>query len=157
MLNYILDAQVNNVRFESGNVYRFNYKRFQNDPQPLVIFLNSFRGTHPNTGHPWLFIQAINLNYLPRKDRQMFIRDWENVHKRTNKRVKITWDIIKRWYPYLQFAIRRYFHTPADMMTNIVKIDAVNYQKEVVRDFWKDYSMEVRRRMMASVKRKRGM
>lgn len=58
---------------QSGHFYKFKYVAFENDPSPMVIFLNAIEGLHPRTGHQWRLIQAINLNYIPRRDRRRFV------------------------------------------------------------------------------------
>jgi len=41
----------NKVTFREGYCYRFKYSAYENDPEPLIFFINAIKGIHPNTGH----------------------------------------------------------------------------------------------------------
>ena len=96
------------VTMKTGEFYTFKYTGFENDPAPHIIFINKVEGIHPKTKHEHRYIQAINVNYLPREERKRFVDDWLKIFKKT-KNVKFTWDMVKNKYPYLKVGIRRYF------------------------------------------------
>ncbi len=65
--------KVDGVQLKQGYFYSFRYSPYQEDPTPMIIFINGIKGLHPNTKHQWRLIQGINLNYIPRGDRKQFI------------------------------------------------------------------------------------
>jgi hypothetical protein len=69
--------KISGITFQEGHFYSFKYNAYENDPEPLIIFINAVLGIHPNTGHQHRYIQAINTNYLPRSDRKQFIDLWK--------------------------------------------------------------------------------
>lgn len=135
------------VTFRSGYFYKFAYQGYRNDPTPTVIFLNAIYGIHPTTGHQWRFIQAINLSYIPRKDRQRFVNDWLSYLGKT-RNVGLTWQIVKQKYPYIAFGIRRYFFKPEYYIGRLEEIPLENVQKEVVGTWLKDFSHEIKKKIL---------
>ena len=43
--------KVDGVQLKQGNIYEFRYSPYENDPSPMIIFINGIKGLHPNTGH----------------------------------------------------------------------------------------------------------
>jgi hypothetical protein len=111
-IRFRYNVQYGDVSFRSGNFYEFGYKRFENDPEPMIIFMYHVQGIHPRTGHFHNYIQAINLSYIPKNTRHGFVRNW--VDKHFNPRTQEAYRGIKFNYPAdvpgnLKVAIRRYF------------------------------------------------
>ncbi len=146
-----------NVRQEkeilrSGDCYSFRYTAFENDPEPLILFLNGIYGLHPNTGHQWRLIQGINLNYIPRAKRKEFVKVWRKVMS-TGKSFKVTWQYIKRTFPFVVPAIRRYLLFPRYYIRNVKYIPPDKYDDEIVRSWWKDFSKIGKRRIYSKIKK----
>lgn len=135
------------ITMKSGHFYTFKYKGFENDPNPHILMLNKISGIHPKSGHEHRYIQALNLSYIPRKDRKKFVKDWiENFSK--SKNIKFTWDLVKRKYPYLQVSIRRYFYKPNYYITKLEDLDTIEkIQKTIVGNLFKDFSKSIRRKL----------
>ena len=111
--------------FTSGSFYSFKYKGWENDPEPMIIFINSISGIHENTGNQHRYIQGINLNYIQRDQRKKFIETYLKERER-NVNLKFTWQKIGRSYSYIQWAIRRYFYMPKSYIKNLNEIDTVD-------------------------------
>jgi hypothetical protein len=142
----------NNVTLKSAEFFRFKYQAYQNDPNPLILFLYSIKGIHPNTGHNWNLIQALNFSYVPRKDRIKFIQDWKLIHSKT-KNIKLTWQAVKSRYPYLELSIRRYLLSPAYYIRQIEAIKEEDIEKEVIKSLPKDYFERAKRALFAGMKK----
>ena len=108
------------INWKSGHLYTFKYNAWQEDPEPLVILLYRFQGYHPKTGHEWRFIQAVNMNYVPRHIRKNFIINWKRTLERNNGNVFLTWEEVKAKYPGLvkSDCIGRYFYKQIYYITN---------------------------------------
>lgn len=150
-----------NIQWKSGHLYRFRYSAWQEDPEPLVILLYRFRGRHPKTGHEWRFIQALNMNYVPRHIRKNFIINWTKTLERNNGNVLLTWDEIKFKYPGLAKSdcIRRYFYKPNYYIKKPESIPINNMEEAVVSSWHKDFSKKMklaltRKKRQAKKKRK---
>ena len=141
---------------KSGWLYQFRYSAWRNDPYPTVLFLNSFSGYHPNTGHEWRFIQCINLNYIPRYHRTQFARIWKNEMRKNNGKVEITWDRVTSEFPYLKHAIRRYFYKPNYYITNMKEIPIDQIEEAVVSTWSKDFSKKLRLDLAKKFRRAQG-
>ena len=129
----------------------FNYQAYENDPQPLIFFINAIKGIHPNTGHQWRLIQGININYIPRKDRKKFVKLWRDTMA-TSKSVKFTWLKVKSQFPYIKFGIRRYMLKPNYYMKNLQKIEVKDWDKVVVKHILKDFSGQIKRKIASKMK-----
>ena len=87
-----------------GQMYQIKYKDFQHDPFPLVIFLNTYDGTHQN-------FNAINLHYLVPQFRQYFVK---HILKLNSPRIKsdkspiLTMPMVEKIIPDLGIAYRNY-------------------------------------------------
>ena len=146
------------VSVKSGNIYRFKYQPWENDPQPVVIMMYAYTGKHPRTGHEWRFFQAINFTYIPRQDRKKFIEEWISIAGNLNLQtgggqLKFTWDKVLTKYPYLRNAVRRYFHKPNYYISALEEIPFENWEKVVVSTFAKDFSKKVKSTLVNKYRR----
>lgn len=128
------------VWIKSGHFYAMYYINYDNDPQPIFVMLNYIRGTHPRTGHYHNYIQAINLTYIPRQFRRLFVEQWGSILKSNNGNVILTWRMIVKKYPYLRFAIRRYF-IGKGFLRYIREVKEEDYEKVIVSSFARDFSL----------------
>jgi hypothetical protein len=132
---------------KSGHIYTFKYQAWENDPRPTIILMYSLEGNHPRTGHQWRFLQAINFTYIPRSLRRQFARDWMQVLQRTDN-PRFRWELVKRKYPYLQNAVRRYFIKPNYYIQELKEIPFDDIEKAVVSTWSKDFSKKVKTSLM---------
>lgn len=142
-----------NITMKAANFYTFKYQGFRNDPSPHIIFINKAEGIHPKTGHQHRYITGINLNYVPRQDRKRFVEDWiTNFQK--SKSAKFTWDVVKRKYPYIAFAIRRYFWKPPYYISKLEHLDTIDkINKTIVGNWAKDFSKFIKMKLGQLFKR----
>ena len=141
------------IMFEAGKFYKFDYRGYNNDPTPVIIFINAIEGIHENTGHQWRIIQAINLSYVPRKDRIRFVEDWQLYSEKAHD-IKFTWKLIERKYPYIKFAIRRYFTKPVYYINNLRILDTQEkIRKEVISSLAKDFSKKIKIELLKKIKK----
>ena len=101
-------------------------------------------GLHPNTGHQHRYIQGINLSYVPRSHRRLFAIQWIQEYERTNGDTRFTWQIVKRRFPFLQYAVRRYMFKPAYYIQNPIEIQFENMEDAIIDTWAKDFSKKVR-------------
>jgi hypothetical protein len=137
------------VTFQSGHFYVFRYQAWENDPEPNIIFINALSGIHEKTGREWRFIQGINLSYIPRKDRKRFVDDWLRHINSTRGNVKITWMLIKKNYPYISAAIRRYFYSPNYYIHDLRHVPFDKAHDVIVKSWSKDFSKRIRRSIVS--------
>ena len=140
------------VTVKSGHIYRFKYQAWENDPQPVVIMMYALDGIHPRTGHQWRFFQAINFTYVPRAMRKQFAEAWVREFTRTQN-PKFTWEKVKRQYPYIQHAVRRYFFKPVYYITDLEEIPFDNWEKVIVSTWAKDFSKKVKSSLINKFRR----
>jgi len=141
------------VTMKSGNFYKFKYQGFKHDPEPHVLFINKISGIHPTTNHEHHYIQCINLTYVPRQDRKKFVEDWMT-HLQKSKNVEFTWKLVKRKYPYIAFAIRRYFWKPPYYISNLEYLDTIEkINKTIVGNWAKDFSKSIKMKLAQFFKR----
>ncbi len=133
----------NGIVWQSGHFYSFRYQAWQNDPKPLIILLYRIRGIHPTTGHQWRLMQGINLNYIPRSHRRIFINQWTWHYKQHNGNIRFTYEDMKRQYPYLRYGVRRYMTKPDYYVINPVEIDIDHIEEAVLSTYDKDFSRKV--------------
>jgi hypothetical protein len=131
------------VKVKSGYVYSFKYQAWENDPEPTVIIMYALEGVHPNTGHQWRFFQGINFTYIPRSERRRFASDWMRIFTST-KNAKFTWELVKRKYPYLKHAVRRYFFKPDYYITKLREIPFEQMEAAIVSTWSKDFSKKIK-------------
>lgn len=141
------------VTMKTGEFYTFKYTGFENDPAPHIIFINKVEGIHPKTKHEHRYIQAINVNYLPREERKRFVDDWLKIFKKT-KNVKFTWDMVKNKYPYLKVGIRRYFWKPPYYISKLEYLDTEKKIYSIIVGNWaKDFGKAIRSKLAKFFKR----
>lgn len=140
----IYKKRFSNVNVKSGYIYTFKYRAWANDPKPTVIMMYALEGIHPNTGHQWRFFQAINFTYIPRAQRMMFAKEWKIVFQRTGGNIRLTWELVKRRYPFMQNAVRRYFFRPNYYITNLKEIPFDDMEKYIISTWSKDFSKKVK-------------
>lgn len=138
-----------NLIWKSGNLYTFKYNAWQHDPQPVIIFMYAFSGTHPKTGRQWRFFQGINFTYIPRTARRRFAQEWARVYKRSNGNLRFTYLTVKRRYPYLVGATRRYFYSPAYYVTEAKHIPFEDMERVIVSTWSKDFSKKIKTSLLA--------
>lgn len=140
----IYKKRFSNVNVKSGYIYTFKYRAWANDPHPTVIMMYALEGIHPNTGHQWRFFQAINFTYIPRAQRMMFAKEWKIIFERTNGNVRLTWELVKKRYPFMQNAVRRYFFRPNYYITSLKEIPFDDMEKYIISTWSKDFSKKVK-------------
>ena len=136
--------KLHGVMLKSGYIYSLKYSNWFNDPTPTIIFLYAFSGNHPNTGRQWRFIQAINFTYVPKSMRRAFANEWVRVFEQTNGNVRFTWNIVKRRYPYLKHAVRRYMYSPSYMISKLQEIPFEDMEKVIVSTWSRDFSRKIK-------------
>jgi len=117
---------------------------WQNDPQPTIILMYAIEGIHPKTGHQWRLFQAINFTYLPRAIRRQFAQDWVDIFERTNGNIRFTYEMVKRRYPQLKKATRRYFFKPVYYISKLREIPFEEMESMITSTWSKDFSKRVK-------------
>ena len=112
----------------------------------------SLEGIHPRTGHQWRFFQCVNFTYIPRSVRKQFAREWIRILQNT-KNPRFTWETVKRRYPYLQHAVRRYFIQPNYYITKMKEIPFEDVEKAVVSTWAKDFSKKVKTSLISKFRK----
>lgn len=143
----------NGITFNSGHFYSFRYQAWANDPKPLIILFYRITGVNPSTGHQWRLIQGINLNYIPRSHRRLFVNQWQHHYETHNGNVKFTYEDMKRRYPWLRYGIRRYMTKPAYYIKNPVEIDFDNIEEAVLSTYDKDFSRKLKQELVSKYRR----
>lgn len=100
-LRRVYKKQYQGVSLKSGHFYKFKYQAYERDPKPLIIFMHSIEGIHPNTGHQWRIFQAINFTYVPKAMRKRFLKVWMEEMKKPGN-IKFHWQKILSKYPYIK-------------------------------------------------------
>lgn len=143
-----------NQRIKSGEFCTFRYRAYKNDPNPHCIFINYITGINPSTDHQWRLIQCINLSYVPRKDRQRFVKDWWETYEKNDGNVEFTWKIVKASYPYISFAIRRYMTKPIYYISDFKVLRTRKQIGDVIVGNWaKDFSKFLKRKIASTFRR----
>jgi len=133
----------NQTQWKSGQIYTFDYKAWENDPRPTIIFMYAFEGKHPRTGREWRFFQGINFTYIPRVIRKEFAEIWVREFQRLGNPT-LTYLKVKRRYPGMIHATRRYFYSPSDYIKNSVEVPFADWEKAIVSTFARDFSKKVK-------------
>jgi len=76
--------------------------------------------------------------------RRSFANEWTRVFQQTNGNVQFTWEIVKRRYPYLKHAVRRYFIKPTYYITKLQEIPFEDMEKVIVSTWSKDFSRKIK-------------
>ena len=140
------------VNVQSGKIYSFKYQAWENDPKPTVIMMYALDGINQNTGHQWRIFQCINFTYIPRNDRKRFAKDWIRIMGNT-RNPRFTWNTVKRKYPYIQHAVRRYFFKPSYYIQDLKEIPWDDAEKAIVSTFAKDFSKKVKTSLLNKFRR----
>ena len=141
-LRSVYEKRYQGVNMASGHFYRFKYRPYEHDKEPVVLFLHFITGTHPNSGHQWRLFQAINFHYIPRGMRKRFISQWLKLTERPGK-VKLNWQKVVARFPYIAPGIRRYQFKPTTYISGLEEIERDQIQKVVVKGLVKDFSKRV--------------
>jgi len=143
MLRKKYNKKFNNTSWRSGQIYQFNYKAWENDPRPIIVFMYAFEGTHPTTGRQWRFFQGINFTYVPRSVRKEFAEVWISEIGR-GRDPRLTYQKAKRRWPGLIHATRRYFYSPSDYIKKSREIPYDQWEDAIVSTFARDFSKKVK-------------
>jgi hypothetical protein len=146
------NAKQGMVWFKSGRIYSFQYSAFQFDPEPTVLMINAIKGVHTKTGHRHSYLQGINFTYIPRAQRSIFVKHWKSVLKRYNGNIILSWLDVKRKYPFMILALRRYI-LDKGYITGLVEVPPEDMEVVVVKTFEADYS---KRALMAAIAKNKG-
>lgn len=103
----------------------------------------AIQGINPSTGHQWRILQGLNFSYVKRGDRKRFAKDWISILGKT-KNPRFRWELVKKRYPYLENAIRRYFFQPGYYISKLKEIPFDDIEREVVSTYSKDFSKKVK-------------
>ena len=141
-LRRVYKKKFKGVNLKSGYFYKFKYRPYRLDPNPVIIFLHGIEGIHPNSGHQWRLFQAINFTYVPRGMRKKFLKDWMNQLEKPGN-IRLNWQKILGRYPIIKMGIRRYQFKPSDYITNLEEIPLDRIQKEVTKTMVKDFSKKI--------------
>jgi len=117
MLKTIYRFKFKGVMFEPGKLYSFRYRKFEQDPEPFIMFYNYISGTHPNTGMMWNVLQGVNLHYVTLTYRRKLIKALKVMPNM--KAGGLSFNKLLTTIPGIQFAFRRY--TAASTYINIIK------------------------------------
>lgn len=114
---------IEKVILTPGNFYQFKYVNFENDPFPLIYYLNCVNSLNKKTGHFHRYIQGINFHYIPKANRLFFLESWlayieKNEHFIQNNFLKL-WTALNTKYDFLKTCYRRYFTFPIGYINNI--------------------------------------
>ena len=142
-LRRVFKKRFKGVVMKTGHIYTFNYQAFENDPKPTVILMYAIEGIHARTGHQRRLFQCINFSYVPRAIRKQFARSWVREFERTNGNPKFTWETVKRKYPQLKVATRRYFFSPNYYITKLREVPIDQMENVIVSTWSKDFSKKV--------------
>ena len=136
-------VKLSRVVFKPGHFYQFKYLNFENDPEPLIYYLNFRNATNVKTGKIHKYIQGINFHYIPMSKRVKFVTDWLNFTQKHNSIISsnflMLWKELIRRYPFLEGSYRRYLVEPVGIIKNVedIKTDLVipMVKGSIERDF----------------------
>lgn len=143
-IKLVLKKRFHGITWKSGYIYNFKYSSWQNDPEPTIILMYAVQGINPNTGHEHHYFQGVNFTYIPRPVRKVFAREWANEFESSRGDVKFTYNKLKRKYPYLRGAIRRYFYKPTYYISKAREIPMEDMEDVIVSTWSKDFSKKIR-------------
>ena len=154
-IRVIMRKNFKNVSWRSGHIYKFKYTAWTNDPEPVIILMYALDGIHPNTGHQWRFFQGINFTYIPRAQRRQFAKSWVREWEATGGSFQFTYDRVKREFPYLKTAVRRYFFKPATYIQNPIEVPLEDMEDIIVSTWSRDFSKKLRSNLVKKFKKVR--
>jgi hypothetical protein len=150
-INY--NKRFKGINWQSGHIYKFKYSPWAHDPEPVIILMYSFSGTHPRSGHEWHFFQGINFTYIPRKDRKKFAERWMQEWQKSNGNLKFTWGRVQQEFPYLKHAVRRYFYKPNYYISKPIEVPMEDMDKVIISTWSKDFSKKLRSSLISKFKK----
>lgn len=139
-----LNFKFKGIQWKSGHVYTFKYSSWRNDPQPTAILMYKVSGNHPRTGNQHRYIQMLNFSYIPRPVRKQFAQTWAKEMERSGNNSVFTWQLVKRRFPQLKLAVRRYFYIPNYYLSDIKEIPLENMEEVIVSTWSKDFSKKLK-------------
>lgn len=142
--------RISGVQFKSGYFYKFKYRAAENDRKPHIIFMYAYEGNHPNTGRQWRFFQAINFTYIPRNVRRRFMKVY--LDEREKYEGNLQWDHIKRQFPWLKIAIRRYQYSPGYIIIP-EEIPFEEAEDVIVSTWMKDFSKQAILKLRSKIRK----
>lgn len=151
-LRRIYKKKFSNVTWISGHIYSFKYNAWENDPEPVIIFMYAFDGTHPKSGRQWRFIQGINFTYVPRGIRKQFAKTWVKEWNRSKGNTRFTYQKVKRRYPGIMHATRRYMYSPSARISKAKEISFLDWQAAITSTLRKDFSKKVKASLVRKFK-----
>lgn len=136
--------KIERVVFRPGNFYQFRYLNYENDPEPLIYYLNYRNAINEDTGRLHRYIQGINFHYIPMGKRLTFVTNWLNFVEK-NKSFLFSnflqiWKELKRRYGFLEVAYRRYLTEPTGLIKNVSYIKRSLVVPMVKGSIEKDFS-----------------
>lgn len=131
------------VKWRSGHFYTFRYNAYRQDPNPTVILMYKVFGVNPKTGHQHRYIQAININYIPRAHRKVFVNLWAKELDKNKGNVEFTWNLVQMRFPYLELAVRRYMLKPVYRIQKPKYIPIDQLDDVVIGTWSKDFSKKL--------------
>lgn len=124
-------VKINDVLFKPGHFYQFNYLNYENDPEPLIYYLNYRDAINVKTRKYHKYIQGINFHYIPMGNRLRFVTEWLSFVEK-NRSIVLSnflqlWTQLVKKYPFLENSYRRYLLEPRGLLRNIyhIKTDVV--------------------------------
>lgn len=152
-LNIQYTFKQSGITMRSGHFYQFRYQAWANDPKPMIILFYKIQGINPNTGHQWRLIQGVNLNYIPRSHRRLFVNQWQHAYEVSNGNIKFTYEDMKRRYPWLRYGVRRYMTKPTYYIQNAIEIPFEDAEEAVLSTYDKDFSRKVKQELTNKYRR----
>lgn len=152
-INISLNFKFKGVQWKSGHLYQFRYSSWRHDPQPSGILMYKVHGIHPRTKNQHRYLQMINLTYIPRPIRKQFAQQWVQEMERTNGNAAFTWQLVKRRFPGLKHAVRRYFIIPNYYITDIKPIPLEDMESVIISTWSKDFSKKLRTSLFSKYKK----
>lgn len=132
------------VMWRSGHFYTFRYNAYRTDPFPVIILMYKIQGINPPTGHQFNLIQGINLNYIPRIQRQIFVDLWASEMNKSGGNAEFTWNTVQKRFPYLELAVRRYMIKPSYRIQNPQQIPFDKLEEVVISTWSRDFSNKLK-------------
>jgi hypothetical protein len=139
---WLINDNAHRVTWQSGAVYNFAYQNWQNDPTPMIVFINGVFGVNPSSGHRWNLIQGINFSYIDRSLRKMFAEEWMKILKKERINAQFSWQRIMVNWPFLHDAIRRYLLLPEYLISNVVRVYPKDIKDALIGSWSKEFTLK---------------
>lgn len=108
--------------FLAGSIYKFDYSRYNIDPNPMIIYMSSYK-INSRKGYFNNFIYGLNLNYLMNSQVRESV-SFLNKHIKLNR--LSDWNLFINKFQYLHGILRKY---NVKYISNIRKIDSMRLIK----------------------------